>query len=247
MFVPHTTRAWSPVVLGFGTCVSIHLLCPHFCCFVLSRPAFPQNPGYFRIFPISMSHISLFSCPTNQLPRKVFLSGKLYLGMRGRIDKKILFRYLYLHLQNRAYYTGTPPASNILKFYSNNGANTNIYSLYRQVSPRFPTYYPLSHDSWHLNSRRPRSPRGPTSLLSRFPQTPQSPFPIVPNETILCILYMSAWAKGLGMGSVDVTWKAATRSVMRGLGFLGLAKPQTHLRGIRFARVCETLNTPESW
>jgi hypothetical protein len=139
MFVPHTTRAGRPGDMGFGTGVSIHPLCPHLCYFGVSHPAVPQNPEYFRIFPIYISHISLFSCPTNLLPRKGFLGGKFYLGMRGRIDKKILFRYFYLHLQNRAYYSGTPPASNILKLYFNNAANTIIYSPYRQVSPRFPT------------------------------------------------------------------------------------------------------------
>jgi hypothetical protein len=70
------------------------LVMPVICCFVMCRPAVPQNPEYFRIFPISISHISLY--------------------------KISLYRYFYLHLQNRAYYNGTHPASNILKFYSNN-------------------------------------------------------------------------------------------------------------------------------
>ena len=143
-----------------------------------SRPAVPKNPEYFRIFPIPISHVTLFSCPTNILPRKLFLSGKCYLGMRCRIDKKILFRYFYLHLQNRAYYSGTPPASIILKLYSNNVANSNIYDPYRQVSPRFPTYSPLYHDSNAPEPQTLEATQGPTSPLSRFPKTRKAHFPL---------------------------------------------------------------------
>ena len=178
MFVPHTTRAGRPRDMRFGTSVSIHLLCPHLCYYVVSRPAVPQNTEYLRIFPIYISHILLFSCPTNLLPvpRKVFLSGKFNLRMRGRIDKKILFKYFYLHLQNRAYYNGTPPASNILKFYSNNAANINMYSPYRPISHRYPTYYPLSHDSYHFKQSPSRKP-------SKSPEPYKPPFPLPPKPT----------------------------------------------------------------